>query len=567
MSDPQLNVCPLGGLGEIGLNCMILGTAESAVVVDCGLIFPDDALFGVDIAIPRFDHILAQKDILKGIVLTHGHEDHIGALPWLLPYIDVPVYGSKFTLGLVANKLREHNLEDYVELREVKPHDRIKMGDMTFNFFPVCHSIIDGFALGIETPVGRVVHTGDFKIDRNPLDGHATDLESIAKFSEQGVTLLFSDSTNVEQEGHALTESEIKNSMRELFEEAEGRILVTLFSSHIQRMQEIFDLAVETGRKVGVSGKSLARNIDLARDLGKLRFPGGTLIDIEDLPDYCDDEIVLLVTGSQGESLASLSRLSTGDHRQLSIKEGDLVLMSSRFIPGNTKAITRVINRLYKLGAEVLYEKVQGIHASGHAHREELRTMLETVRPKYFIPVHGEYRHLIKHSRLAVETGVAPERALVIEDGEPVTFLLHGIRFEENVPVQCTLVDGKGVGDVGQTVLKERQLLAGEGLVIVALVLDVNTGEILKGPEVTSKGFVFEQTYSHLLEDAKCIVLDVFENIPPGHTNKLKERIRSALRRFFRKVLGRDPVVIPLVISLTGDEDKDIDAKCEKCML
>lgn len=305
MSDPQLTVCPLGGLGEIGLNCMMLSTAETAVVVDCGLIFPDDALFGVDIAIPRFDHILTMKDTLKGIVLTHGHEDHIGALPWLLPYIDVPVYGSKFTLGLVENKLREHNLEDYVDLRVVNPHDRIQLGDMAFNFFPVCHSIIEGYALGIETPVGRVIHTGDFKIDRNPLDGHATDLEAIAKFSEPGVTLLFSDSTNVEQDGYALTENEIKNTMRDLFIEAEGRILVTLFSSHIQRMQEIFDLAVESKRKVGVSGKSLARNIDLARDLGKLRFPGGTLIDLEDLPDYRDDEIVLLVTGSQGESLAS----------------------------------------------------------------------------------------------------------------------------------------------------------------------------------------------------------------------------------------------------------------------
>ncbi|WP_432735661.1 ribonuclease J [Maridesulfovibrio sp. FT414] len=567
MPDAQLTVCPLGGLGEIGLNCMVLSTAEAVAIIDCGLIFPDDALFGVDIAIPRFDHILTLKNKLKGIVLTHGHEDHIGALPWLLPYIDVPVYGSAFTLGLVENKLREHNLEAYVDLREVKPYERLTLGDMTFNFFPVCHSIIDGYALGVETPVGRVVHTGDFKIDRNPLGGHATDLEAIRKFSEQGVTLLFSDSTNIEQDGYALTEREIKSSMRDIFEEAEGRILVTLFSSHIQRMQEIFDLADETGRVVGISGKSLARNIELAREMGKLRVPGRNIIELEDLPDYRDDEIVLLVTGSQGESLASLSRLSTGDHRQLSIKEGDLVLMSSRFIPGNTKAITKVINRLYKLGAEVLYEKVQGIHASGHAHREELRTMLETVRPKYFIPVHGEYRHLIKHARLAVETGVAPERALVIEDGEPVTFLLHGIRFEENVPVQCTLVDGKGVGDVGQTVLKERQLLAGEGLVIVALVVDFNSGEILRGPEVTSKGFVFEQQYSHLLEDAKCIVLDVYENIPPGQTSKLKERIRSALRRFFRKVLGRDPVVIPLVISITGDEESDIDAKCEKCMI
>ncbi len=563
MSEHQLTVCPLGGLGEIGLNCMMFSTEDNVVIVDCGLLFPDNALFGVDVAIPRFDHILALKDRLKAIVLTHGHEDHIGALPWLLPYINVPVYGSKFTLGLVENKLQEHNLIDYVDLREVKAYDRVQFGDLFFNFFPVCHSIIDGFALGIETPVGRVVHTGDFKIDRTPLDGHGTDLNAIKEFSSQGVTLLLSDSTNIEQDGYALTERDIKGAMRNIFEEAEGRILVTLFSSHIQRMQEIFDLAAETDRKVAISGRSLSRNIDLARDLGQMRVPASAIVEIEDLPYYDDHEIVILVTGSQGEALAALSRLSTEEHRQLKIHKGDLILMSSRFIPGNTKAITRVINRLYKLGAEVLHEKKHGIHASGHAHKEELRTMLETVKPKYFIPVHGEYRHLVKHSRLAVETGVAPERALVIEDGEPITFLTHGIRVEDTIPVQCTLVDGKGVGDVGQSVIKERQLLAGEGLVIVSIVIDVNTGEIIRGPEVTSKGFVFEQQYSHVLEDAKCIILDVFENIPPGQTVKLKERIRSALRRFFRKVLGRDPVVIPLIISLTGNEAQEIDSRCE----
>jgi ribonuclease J len=562
MSDPLLTICPLGGLGEIGLNCMVFETEESVAVIDCGLIFPEDYLFGVDIAIPRFDHILALKEKLKGIVLTHGHEDHIGALPWLLPYINVPIFGSKFTLGLVENKLREHDLDKYADLRPVKAGDRIQLDDLAFNFFPVCHSIIEGFGLGIETPVGRIVHTGDFKIDRNPLDGHATDLEAFKKFSNPGVTLLFSDSTNVEREGYALTEREILDSLRDIFAEAEGRILVTLFSSHIQRIQEIIDLAVETGRKVGISGKSLSRNIELAREQGLLRVPGNAFIQLEDLPDYPDSEIVLLVTGSQGEPLASLSRMSTGEHRQLYIKEGDLVLMSSRFIPGNTKAITKVINRLYKLGAEVLYERVQGIHASGHAHRDELKIMLETVKPKYFIPVHGEYRHLIKHARLAVETGVAQERAIVIEDGEPISFLSHGIRFEESLPVQCTLVDGKGVGDVGQTVLKERQLLAGEGLVIVSLVIDVPTGEILTGPEVMSKGFIFEQHYSHLLEDAKCIVLDVFENIPPGQTKKLRERIRSALRRFFRKVLDRDPVVVPLIISLNGDEAEIRESSC-----
>jgi ribonuclease J len=316
-------------------------------------------------------------------------------------------------------------------------------------------------------------------------------------------------------------------------------------------MQEVFDLADAEGRKVAVSGRSLHRNIELAREQGHLRIPKGTFIDMDDLDRYGDSELVLLVTGSQGEPLAALSRMAMGEHRQLAVREGDLVLLSSRFIPGNVKAITRVINNLYRLGAEVLYEKVQGIHASGHAHAGELTVMLEAVRPKFFIPVHGEYRHLVKHQRLAVECGVAEERSLVIENGQPITFFDDGtIRYEEKIPAEKILVDGKGVGDVGQSVLKERQLLAGEGMVIVLLVVDENTGEISMGPDILSKGFVFEQQYMHLLEDAKCIIFDVHENIAPGETQKLKERIRSALRRFFRKVLGRDPVVVPLVISI-----------------
>ncbi|MGE4293216.1 MAG: ribonuclease J [Desulfovibrio sp.] len=546
-----LTVYPLGGLGEIGLNCMALRTEKSMALVDCGLMFPEDFLYGVDVAIPNFEFLLEHKNEIKGIILTHGHEDHIGALPWLMPYVNAPIYGSRFTLGLVESKLREHGLDKYVDLIPVEGRERVEMGDLAFTFFPVCHSIIEGFGLGIETPVGRIVHTGDFKIDRNPLDGHATDLEGLAEFSAPGVTLLFSDSTNAEREGYSLTEREIKLRLRELFSEAEGRVLVTLFSSHIQRMQEIIDLAHEFGRKVGVSGKSLVRNIEIARDLGHLRIPEGVLQPLEELAQQPDNEVVLLVTGSQGEPLAALSRISLGEHRQLSVHEGDLVILSSRFIPGNVRAITKVINRLYKLGAEVLYESIAAIHASGHAHRQELRIMLETVAPKFFVPVHGEYRHLVKHRRLAVECGVAKERALVVEDGQPFTLLSDGgLRLEDALDASVTLVDGKGVGDVGQTVLKERALLAGEGLVIVLLVLDENTGEITLGPDIISKGFIFEQQYSHLLEDAKCIVLEVYENIPPGNLKKLKERLRSSLRRFFRKVLERDPVVVPLVISI-----------------
>ncbi len=544
----ELTIHPLGGLGEIGLNCMAIRSASTTALVDCGLMFPEDYLFGVDVVIPRFEPILKHKDSLAAIVLTHGHEDHIGALPWLLPHVDVPVYGSDFTLALVAAKLMERGIE--ADLRPVKPGERIEVGDLAFNFFPVCHSIIKGYALGIETPAGRMVHTGDFKIDRNPLDGHFTDLEAIRRFSEPGVTLLMSDSTNVEREGFALTEREIQARLREVFDQARGRIIVTLFSSHIQRMQEIFDLAAACGRKVAISGKSLVRNIDLARELGYLRFPGGTLLEVEEILDLPDDKVVLLVTGSQGEPLASLSRMSMEEHRHVRIQKGDLVLLSSRFIPGNVLAITKVINRLYKLGAEVLYEKVQAIHASGHAHREELRIMLETVRPKYFVPIHGEYRHLVKHNRLAAECGVAPERALVLEDGQPLTFLEQGIRLEEAVPAERILVDGKGVGDVGQSVLKERQLLAGEGMVVVLLVIDKDTGTITLGPDIVSKGFVFEQQYAHLLEDAKCIILEEVELGGPTNLKKLKERVRGSLRRFFRKVLDRDPVVVPLIIAV-----------------
>jgi len=550
MPDPYVTLTPLGGLGEIGCNCMVISTDKTMVVIDCGLKFPDDYLLGIDIVIPRFDFILERRDKLKAILLTHAHEDHIGALPWLLPYVNVPLYASRFTCALVESRLREHDLDRYTDLREVRAHERLEFEDLAFTFIPVCHSIVDGFGLGIETPAGRIVHTGDFKLDPKPMGGHATDLDAFARFSAPGVKLLLSDSTNVEREGHSITEREIVAAFSDIFAGAKGRILITLFSSHIQRMQETFDLAHQFGRKVAVSGRSLHSNIETAHDLGYLSLPANTLCQIEDIQNLPDDQIVLLVTGSQGEPLSALTRIATGEHRQLSIHPGDTVIMSSRFIPGNVRAITRVINRLYKLGAEVLYEKVQAIHASGHAYKEELRVMLQTVQPTYFVPVHGEYRHLVKHCHLARAAGVAPERAIILENGQPLTLLTDGIRLEDSVPVESIYVDGKGVGDVGHTVIKERQLLGGEGLVIAVIVVDEQTWEILIGPNILSKGFVFEQHFNHVLEDAKCIILDIFENLPPGDETKLKDRIRSSLRRFFRKVLERDPVVVPLVLTV-----------------
>ncbi|WP_031388175.1 ribonuclease J [Desulfonatronum thiodismutans] len=548
--ETSVTLTPLGGLGEIGMNCMLLESADGMIIIDCGLMFPSDFHYGVDVLIPRFETILARKDKLRGIVLTHGHEDHIGALPWLLPYVDAPVFSSEFTLALLENKLREHNLNRYVDFRRVNTNDSVELGPFTVHFFQVCHSIINGYGLGIESPVGRIVHSGDFKIDPTPMDDQFTDLEAFAKFSEPGVHLLLSDSTNIEREGVTLTELEIKGALERVFRQAEGRVVITLFSSHIQRMQEVFDLAALTGRKVAVSGRSLLNNIALAKDLGYLRLASDAICSLDDIDDFRDDQLVLLVTGSQGEPLSVLSRIAQGEHRQISIRQGDLVLMSSRIIPGNTKAISRLINNLYRLGAEVLYEKVQGIHASGHAHRVELATMLNTVKPKFFVPVHGEYRHLVKHCQLARECGVAPERAIVLDNGQPLTFFERGIRFEDRIRADSTLVDGKGVGDVGVSVLKERKLLAEEGLVVVHVVIDQETGHILVGPELITKGFVFEQQFEHVLDDSKCLILDVFESNPKASPKKNAERIRVVLRNFFRKVLHRDPVVLPVVVGV-----------------
>ncbi len=543
-----LTITPLGGFGEIGMNCMVWSTPKSRVIVDCGLMFPSDYHLGIDVVIPRFDFITQRKDEILGIVLTHGHEDHIGALPWLVPHLNVPIYGSPFTLSLVEHKLRERGLLDRCPLIRAMPDTPVTLGDMTFNFFPVCHSIIDGYALGVETPVGRVVHTGDFKIDPNPLEGPGTDLKLFEKFAgKNGALLLLSDSTNVEREGRTLTEREILESLRTIFANAKRRIIVTLFSSHIQRIQEVFDCAQETGRTVAVSGRSLLNNIEMARTLGRLRPPELLSTDNANLAHLPDDKVVLLVTGSQGEPLSALSRIVSGGHRQFSIHEGDVVIMSSRLIPGNAMAVNTLVNNIYRRGAEIYYDKEHPVHASGHGQRDELADMFKAVRPTYFVPVHGEYRHLVKHRQLAKECGVAPENIQIIENGQPFTLTASGLHLEEPIQAESILVDGKGVGDVGQAVLKERHLLGGEGLVVVVMVLDESSWSILQGPEIFSKGFVFEQQYKHVLEDAKCLVLDAIEGYPPGDIDKLQDRIRSSLRRFFRKILDRDPIVVPVV--------------------
>ncbi|MBQ8173578.1 MAG: ribonuclease J [Mailhella sp.] len=553
MSDTYLTITPLGGHGEIGMNCQKWQTCKGVVLVDCGLMFPDDSLLGVDVVIPRLESVFAEGEQVLGIVLTHGHEDHIGALPWLLHQYKslrgLRIYGSPFTIALVEHNLAEHGVLDRVELTAMPAYSSVLLGDLKFHFIPVYHSIPQCYALAVETPLGKIIHTGDFKLDPTPLEeldyNPCADFERFAR--DGGVRLLMADSTNVEQPGRSLPERQVRDDLDTIFSETKGRIVIALFSSHIRRIKTVIELAQKYGRSVLVSGRSLSTNIEKAVELGILDKPTNVYSEAMGFPELDPAQTVVLATGTQGEALSALARIARGEHKQLSLHEGDTVIMSSRVIPGNARAVSKVLNQIYRLGASVYHDKSRAVHATGHAHSEELIDVIQAAQPEYFIPVHGEYRHLALHARLAEECGVAPQKIRIIEDGQPITLLEDGIRMEEPVPVESVMVDGKGVGDVGRMVLKERRILGGEGLVAVVLVIAEETGEVLHGPEMISRGFVFEQQYNHLLEDAKCLVIDQIENTHPSDTAKLCERIRSSLRRFFRDVLGRDPIVVPIV--------------------
>ena len=555
MSEAYLTITPLGGHGEIGMNCQKWQTDKGVVLVDCGLMFPDDSLLGVDVVIPRLESVFAEGENVLGIVLTHGHEGHIGALPWLLLQYKslkgIRIYGSTFTLALVKHKLEEHGLLDRVTLIPKAAYDSVLLGNLRFHFIPVYHSIPQGFALAVETPIGKVLHTGDFKLDSVPLDGVSfdpcKDFAHFARKDGKGVRLLLSDSTNVESPGRSLPERKVRDDLDAIFSEVKGRIVIALFSSHIRRIRTVIDLAKKYGRSVLVSGRSLSTNIEKAVELGFLEKPSNVYSEAAGFPELDPGQTVVLATGTQGEALSALARIARGEHRQLSLQKGDTVIMSSRVIPGNARAVSTMLNQIYRLGATVYQERNRTVHATGHACREELIDVIQAVQPEYFIPVHGEYRHLALHAQLAEDCGVAPEKVRIIEDGQPITFLEDSIRMEESVPVESVMVDGKGVGDVGRMILKERRILGGEGLVAVVLVIASETGEVLHGPEMISRGFTYEQQYDHVLEDAKCLVIDQLENTNPNDTIKLSERIRSVLRRFFRDVLGRDPVVVPIV--------------------
>jgi ribonuclease J len=548
----MLRIVPLGGLGEIGLNMMVFECGESRIIVDAGLMFPEDYMLGVDFVIPDMAYLRQHPSRVHGIVLTHAHEDHIGALPFLLREIDAPIFGTPFTLGLVRQKLEEMDVGAPAGMQVISCDQPLPLGLFTLEFIRVGHSVVDGVGIAIDTPEGLVVHTGDFKISR-VADGRGTDVDKFSRCGERGVLALLSDSTNIEREGATAPDSRIGETLAQIVEKSPGRIIVALFASNIGRIQMIVDIARQAGRKVIISGRNIEASAEIAKGLGYLQVPRGLEVSIDLVQDYPDDKTVIVTTGSQGEPMSALARMASGTHKQIKIKPGDTVVLSSKFIPGNERAIAKIIDNLYRRGADVIYEKISDIHVSGHAFREELKQMIQLTRPKHFIPVHGEYRHLLLHARLARDMGLDERHVLLAENGQVIKFEGGVGRLGECVETGRVLIDGKGVGDVGRAVLKERRVLSEEGVVAITMALDEATGIITYGPEIVSRGVVFETETGHLLQDAHCVVLEVVEELPPETPNRverMRARIQTALRQYFFYTIGRRPVILPFIMEV-----------------
>jgi len=548
-----LRVVPMGGLGEIGLNSMLFDDGDSAVLVDAGLMFPDDTMLGVDYVVPDFTALRDLAPHLKALLLTHGHEDHIGAVPFLLKELDIPVYGTRLTLGLLRNRLEEHGLGGKARLFPIARDGRFRLGSLDVEAFPVCHSIPDGVGYVLRCAEGVFVHTGDFKLDPSPLDGVPTALERLRAIARtEGVTALFSDSTNVEHEGVSPPERFVGEALEEIFGQAPGRVIVAMFSSNIHRIQEALRAAASCGRRVALCGKSMVRNVGTAIELGYMTLPHpGILVPVEETADLADRTVSVLTTGSQGEPRSALTLMALGEHKHVKIREGDTAVLSSKFIPGNERAIASVINRLFLAGADVLYEKISEVHVSGHGSRDELRAMIRAASPRHFIPVHGEPRLLIRHRKLAEEAGV-PHSEVAL-NGDVLEFSGGAMSRAGKVEVGRRFVDGKGVGDVESLVLKDRFHLSQVGLVMVVVALSSTTGELLYGPDIVTRGVVTESGSEALVEGAREEVLRTLEEAGAGartDSSEMQTDIRRALRRYFNKRLERKPVIVPVLLEL-----------------
>jgi ribonuclease J len=552
-AEPAVRLIPLGGLGEIGLNMMLVESGDDIIAVDCGLLFPDDEMPGVDYVIPDWTYLREQRARFRAVVLTHGHEDHIGALAYLLREFGVPVYGTPLTLAIARHRLTELGALARADLRPYQPGDMIRVGGLVIEPIRVTHSIADGIGLAIETPAGTVVHTGDFKLDESPVDLAQPDYARFRALGERGVLALCSDSTNVGRPGRTGSETEVGAALQGRFAEAPGRILVATFASHIHRIQQVLNLAAACSRKVALLGRSMVANVAVASELGYLKVPDGLLVTLEELGALPARRQVILSTGSQGETHSAVSLIAAGEHKDVSVGAGDLVIFSSRVIPGNERVIGRAINALLRRGAEVLWEDVAFVHVSGHASQEDLKHMIALTRPRYFMPVHGEYRHLLQHARLAESAGVPRERVFLVEDGLGLELSKSGARVLTGYPAGRIFVDGKGIGDVGQVVLRDRQLLAEAGMVVVALTIDKVSGSVVAGPEIASRGFVYMKESDVLMEEIKRAVHEALaaREEPEVIDRELIGAIaRSAVRRFISQRFDRKPVVIPLVLEV-----------------
>ncbi len=548
-----LKIIPLGGLLEVGKNITVFEYENEMIVVDCGLAFPEDDMLGVDLVIPDVTYLVRNKDKIKGLVITHGHEDHIGSIPYLLKQINIPIYATRLTVGLINNKLEEHGLLRSTKMHIVNQGETINFGKMQVEFIRSCHSIPDAVALAIHTPVGTVVHTGDFKIDYTPIDDERMDFGRLAELGNKGVLALMSDSTNAERKGYTMSESTVGDVFEKLFLNCTKRIVVATFASNVHRVQQIVNSSVKYGRKIAVCGRSMINMIQTAIELGYIQVPNNVFIDIDMINNYPDDQLVIITTGSQGETMSALTRMAAGEHRKVTITPNDLVIISANPIPGNEKFVSKVIDDLMKIGAEVVYSALEDVHVSGHACQEEQKLMFALTKPKYFIPVHGEYRQLIAHIETAKKMGVDVSDTFIMTNGRVLELNEKEAKLTGTVPSGKILVDGLGVGDVGNIVLRDRQHLSQDGLIVIVLTMDQSTGEVVAGPDVISRGFVYVRESENLMDDVKQVIRDEISKCEEKHIREwsiIKSNLKDNLRDYIYQKTKRNPMILPIIMEI-----------------